>query len=82
MENQKTLNVNDSYQMIRMCLINLIHIYLTATKIKDKISVSKLMLRLKPSLLQVILNAKLMSLEEIKHYASQKMSSFEVYSNG
>lgn len=81
-ENKKTINVNDSSQMIRICLMNLISIYLTAKKIKDKISISKLTLRLKPNLLQLILDTKLISFDEINHYSNQKMSSFEAYSNG
>lgn len=82
MENKKTLNVNDSSQMIRMCLMNLINIYLIATKIKDKIAISKLILRLKSPFLKSVLSTNILSLEEIKHYARQKISSFEVFSNG
>lgn len=81
-ENEKTINVNDNDQMVRMLLINLIGIYLTVKKIKDKISVSKLILRLKPNFLRSILDTQVMSLEEIKHYSHQRMSSFEVFING
>lgn len=81
-ENKKTPDVNDSYKMLKIILMNLIDIYLVSKKMKEKISISKLILKLKPNLLQIILDTKLLKLEEIKHYASQNISSFEVFGDG
>ena len=60
-------------------IISMIDPYGVVYKITNRINGAKLLLRLKPYLLKQVLELNVLTLDELKHYSCQKMSSFEVY---
>ena len=77
--NKKDIDVFDNTAMLRCATLNLVMIYITSKKPRDRINGAKLLLRLKPYLLKQVLELNVLTLDELKHYSRQKMSSFEVY---
>ena len=77
-ENTKEIDVNNKNEMVKTIMQNLLLMYLIVTKPYDKIKVSKLILKLNRKWLATLLKTRLVTYEELRHYANQRVSSFEV----
>ena len=77
--NKKEVDVFDNIAMLKCMVLNLVMTYITSIKPIDKIRGAKLILKLKPYLLKQVIELNVLTLDELKHYSCQKMSSFEVY---
>lgn len=76
-ENKLDIDVNNANEMIRMIAFNIVYLYLTCTKARDKIQVAKLYLKMSDSIKDFFTKTNILDIEEVNHYASQKLSSFE-----
>lgn len=76
--NKYEWDINNSREIIILSLRTQLMLYLTAKKARDKILIAKTIIKY-PFVLESLVDAKLVSKEEIIHYSNQKLSSFEVY---
>lgn len=76
-ENKFDIDVNNVNKMIRMIAFNIVYLYLNCNKAKDKIQAAKLYLKMSNNVRDIFTNTNIVDIEEVNHYASQKLSSFE-----
>lgn len=76
-ENNKDIDVYDNKAMIKCIAINLTKIYLCSQKARDKIKSAKLLLEMNRAISSQLIDAKIINIDEVNHYAHQKISSFE-----
>lgn len=68
-ENKKVIDVMNSDEMVRMCLLNISQCFLISDSKKDKQTSAKMILKLKSKLLESVLKLQLFSIEELRRWA-------------
>ena len=68
-ENKKVIDVMNSDEMVRMCLLNISPCFLISDSKKDKQTSAKMILKLKSKLLESVLKLQLFSIEELRGWA-------------
>lgn len=68
-ENKKVIDVMNSDEMVRMCLLNISQFFLISDSKKDKQTSAKMILKLKSKLLESVLKLQLFSIEELRGWA-------------
>lgn len=76
-ENKLDIDVSNIGEVIRAVIFNVVYIYLTCNKARDKIKVAQTYLNLSDNVRDIFTNTNIVDIEEVNHYASQKLSSFE-----
>lgn len=73
----KPVDFESLEEVVKMILENLIGLYLESRNARDKISCAQLILKLRPNYFKSIVNSKIISEEEIIHYAKQSLPTFK-----
>lgn len=68
-ENKKVIDVMNSDDMKRICLLNIVQCYLISDSKIDKRTSAKMLLKLKSGLLESVLKLQLFSIEELRGWA-------------
>ena len=68
-ENKKVIDVMNSDEMVRMCLLNISQCFLISDSKKDKRTSAEMILKLKSKLLESVLKLQLFSIEELRRWA-------------
>lgn len=76
-ENKLEIDVTNIGEVIRAVIFNVVYIYLTCNKARDKIKIAQTYLNLSDSVRDIFTNTNIVDIEEVNHYANQKLSSFE-----
>lgn len=76
-ENKLDIDVCNIGEVIRAVIFNVVYIYLTCNKARDKIKIAQTYLNLSDCVRDIFTNTNIVDIEEVNHYASQKLSSFE-----
>lgn len=68
-ENEKEINVDNSNEIIRSCLLNIVQCYLICDSKVDKRESAKLILKMKPVFLEKIFGLNLFSINELRRWS-------------
>ena len=66
--NKREVNVNNSFELAKLTLINIVDIYLRANRIHDKKEAAQLIFRLKPRYKKVINELEVIDFKELSLY--------------